>query len=869
MDGLLERGDELATLVGVVADAAAGRGALVLLAGEAGIGKTSLVRALRDAVQADVAFLVGACEPLSVPAPLAPVRELAEAAGAADLGDLETGDRLALARALLEALERRAPALAVIEDAHWADPTTLDVLRILSRRVERTHVALVLTYREDELTANEHLAQLVGDLATRPATRRMRLRPLSSSAVRELAAPAGVDAEQLARVTGGNPFLVVEAIAAREGLPASVRDAMLARVGRLGVDARRVVDAAAVVGQRVPPSLLDALVPGSAGPVEEALARGVLVADGPLLGFRHELLRDAVAATIPPPRRAELHAAVVAALARQPGAADNARLAHHAELAGLPQAAHYAALAAAEADRVGAMRETSLQAARALRLGGGLDDDERFELLVRYAHAANFGSADLEEPVAPAEEAIALARRLGDPAREGRALVALAYAFWSLDRVAEAKAAAERAVRLLEGTSDEAELVRAEATRLRMEATAFDPAVAIDAGPRALDLARRCGMEEARIDIEISVALARGHRGEREALDRLGDALAAARRAGPAIPVVRTYVNLVYIAVHLREHALVDALVREALEVFDEFQTTIPGHAIEGYGARSLLDRGRWAEARAILTRTDRNWASEQPVVAALDSLIGARRGEPNAERRLEGAWAELRRVPESSRHATIRVALVEAAWLGGDGTAARRRLREALDSPALRFARPASDLAVWAARLGLDAPALDRVPAPVAAELAGDWRGAIRSWQELDAPYEAALAALPGDDRAAREALATLHRLGADAAARAFVRERAARAGRAPRGPRRSTLANPAGLTRREQEVLNRLASGATNAAIAAALHLSERTVAHHVSAILRKLGATNRVAAVDEARARNLLAAQDGTSAAQDGQG
>jgi DNA-binding CsgD family transcriptional regulator len=155
--------------------------------------------------------------------------------------------------------------------------------------------------------------------------------------------------------------------------------------------------------------------------------------------------------------------------------------------------------------------------------------------------------------------------------------------------------------------------------------------------------------------------------------------------------------------------------------------------------------------------------------------------------------------------------------------------------------------------------------PEPVRLELAGDWRAAIRAWRALDAPYEAALAALPGDEAAAREAIGTLRRLGASAAARAFARDREARGAVSLRGPRRSTLANPAGLTRREQEVLAALADGATNPRVAAALHLSERTVAHHVSAILAKLGAPTRTAAVAAARSAGLLDGQDGPVAEQ----
>jgi DNA-binding NarL/FixJ family response regulator len=154
-------------------------------------------------------------------------------------------------------------------------------------------------------------------------------------------------------------------------------------------------------------------------------------------------------------------------------------------------------------------------------------------------------------------------------------------------------------------------------------------------------------------------------------------------------------------------------------------------------------------------------------------------------------------------------------------------------------------------------------LPEPVRLELNGDWRAAIQEWRALDAPYEAALAALAGDESAARDAVASLKRLGAAAAARAFVRERQARGAAPLRGPRRSTLANPAGLTRREQEVLSVLARGATNGEIAGTSHLSGRTVAHHVSAILGKLDAPTRTAAVDLARRAGLLAGTDGPPA------
>ena len=807
-------------------------------------------------------FLTGACEPLSVPVPLAPLRELVEAAGGGDLIDLGSDDRLVLVRRVASVLAGRAPVVAIIEDVHWADPLTLDLLRLLVRRAPQIAVAIVATFRDDEVAANRELGLLLGDVTNARGVRRIRLRPLSHVAVRELAGPSGLDVAELVRATGGNPFLVVEAVAAGERLPASVRDAALARAGRLSRAAREVADAAAVLGQRFDYSLLSAVVPGSTNAVEEALAHGVLVADGTRLGFRHELIREAIGASISPPRLAELHARAVSALVVQAGGVENARLAHHAELAGLHrEACRYATLASIEAERLGAPLQARLQAQRALRLGEDLGVPERYELLIRYSRSANFTSTRYEDAVWGAEQALAVAEQLGDPLRQARALGALAWALWSFDRMAEAKHVAERAIAVLKDTSDVAAQARAQSNHIRIEASAFDPAVAIAAGPQARELAIAAGLEEVQSDIAISVGLARGHHGRPKAVPMLADALRDAQAAGLAIQAIRGYVNLLFVGATLRRHELLDGAIGEARDLFEELDARIPCHVIEGFLARSLLDRGRWDDALPAAAYCARTWHAEAPLARAMEGLIAARRGEPGAERTLEQAWGAIPKATEDSRHGTLRCALVEAAWLRGDRPTALEHLEAARASPTTgRFARWGGELALWAARHGIELDLPAGAPDAVKLELEGDWRRAIRAWRELEAPYESALAALPGDDTAARQAQAVLHELGASAAMRAFARERAIRGARAMRGPRRSTLAHPAGLTRREQEVLEQLATGATNPAIAAALQLSERTVAHHVSAILGKLGAATRLAAIEHARSRGLLS-QDGT--------
>jgi DNA-binding CsgD family transcriptional regulator/tetratricopeptide (TPR) repeat protein len=856
---LLEREEDLAALEGAVAAARDGRGSLVLVGGEAGIGKTTLMRALRARLGERLAMVVGACEPLSVPVPLQPLRELAAGAGAGDLAELEGGDRLALARSLLSALQSGGVVVAVIEDAHWADPGTLDVVRLLARRIEDEAVVVVVTYRDDELAANQPLALLVGDLMTGPAVRRIALRPLSDAAIVQLAGPSGVDPALVARVTGGNPFLVVEAVSAGGTLPASVRAATLARVGRLGPAARGVVDAAAIIGQRVQPAVLDAVAPDCTAAVEEALARGVLTDDGRTLGFRHELIRQAVEESISAPRRAQLHCRVVAALV-DAGAGDHARLAHHAEQAGLArEAGRFATLAAAEAERVGALSEAGLQLGRALRLSSNLAAPERLELLLRFARATNF-SGRMDDALAAAEEGVVLAARIDDPLSEGRALMMLAAARWSVDAVDAARDAALAAIELLARADDGAMLARAHATYVRMEAIAFDPDVAIEAAPRALELATGCAMEEARVDVLISVGLARAHRGEADAHVVLAEALAAALSDELPLQTIRAYVNAIGAAADARDFATVQSLSAPALALFDDYQSTPPRDDVFISLGRALLDRGRWDEAIEHTRSGRRRWHGSVALALAVEGLVAARRGEPGALALLGEAWESIAGVPEGWRHGIVRAAQAEAAWLRGDRPAVIAQVRDWLGTPVgRRLARSAGELALWSARCGEPVEMPANAPQPILLELSGDWRGAVRAWQAVHAPYEAALAALPGDDRAAHQAVATLRRLGAAAAARAFAREREARGHNAPRGPRASTLANAAGLTRREQEVLTHVARGATNGTIAAALHLSERTVAHHVSAILAKLDASTRTAAVDAARSRGLLA-QDG---------
>src|SRR5439155_4500983 len=194
--------------------------------------------------------------------------------------------------ALLRELGRRPPAVLVLEDVHWADEATLDVLRLLGRRIQGVRALILASYRDDELDRAHPLRIVIGELATGRAVGRLELDPLSAPALAKLAKPHGVDVEDLYRKTNGNPFFVNEVLATGgEQIPNTVRDAVLARAGRLSTAATRLIEAAAIVPKQAAVWLLEALAGDAVDRLEECLASGMLVPTAEGATFRHELAR--------------------------------------------------------------------------------------------------------------------------------------------------------------------------------------------------------------------------------------------------------------------------------------------------------------------------------------------------------------------------------------------------------------------------------------------------------------------------------------------------------------------------------------------------------------------------------------------------
>ena len=863
MNALLEREAPLAQLKSLARRVArGGPGEVVLLRGEAGVGKTAVLDRFADQREPRLRVLRGWCDPLGAPRPLGPLTDalsgLDAGAGAELAAAVDSGDTARIYRQLLSALADGSRWVWVIEDAHWADGATLDLLRFLSRRIGALRLLLVISFRDDELAPAHPLAVTLGDLANCANVNRIELTALSLPAVATLAAGSGVNAEQLHQVSGGNPFFVTEVLAAgpdaltREALPVSVSEAVCGRLARLSAKARDIAQTVAVCGPRADVALLERICPEARSALHECLGAGVLVADGDQIRFRHELARRATRAQIPDFDRIELHRCALTALAAPPVDPNTmAALAFHADEAGDNDAAVRYGIAAAErAASLRANREAASLYALALRRADAVRDDDRVVWLERHAFAC-YLSGQAEPAVASLREAIVLRRKLSDRLAEGDDLSWLSRLLQPLGRAAEAVDAAHESLRLLQGLGPSPQLAWSLINMAHISALELDP-VCADYAARAHALGRE--LHDPAVDIR-----ARGYTALTEVFS-MGtgwDELEAVWREALATEGLEEHAGVLGVLIYwyavLRcELVRAQAYLVEASRFCDDRDLGMFSSLLTAAATLAALHQGDWdlaaRNAEQIVTRPELS-PQHRVLPQVTLALLRARRGQPPLATSADETGSCDH--PGDLVHlGVVWAARAEMAWLAGDDERAVAEARAGLAASGER-ADPwlVGSLRRWIHLGGgtIDAADADgAVATPYDLEVGGQWESAAQEWADRGCPYDAALALLGGDMTGVKSALDTFRRLGAKAAARRAQQRLAALRERAPRTRQADKLSDPHALTGRQRQVFDLLAAGRSNPEIAAELHISPKTVGHHVEAILAKLGVQNRTHAV-----------------------
>ena len=971
---LVGREAELAEIQAVWQEVCEGQPAGIVISGEAGIGKSRLVAECMERITADGStVLFGMCVRItSGGLPYGPILEalrrllqdrqvltLAELLGPshADLDQLlhidetlfadpaaQAPGRLNRSRlyesflALLTRLAHDAPVLLVVEDIHWAEQSTLDLLMFLTAALRTERVMVALTYRDEQL-ASGPLSSTLLELFRRPTLTHLALTPFDLSelsALLEPLAPGPLSPEAMQRIadlSGGNAFFAQELLAAQriEGtgwLPSHVRDVVMLRIATLSSSARQLVRCAAVAGREMSHALLSTV---SELPEHELLdAVRELVASHVLIPrpsdsyrFRHALTQEAVYADLLPGERQALHALVAAALSDYPKLGGGQRsvvtalVAHHWDAAGNVKMALAAAVAAGRAAMdIQGFSEGLQHFRRALALWPEAVDTavagvDRPELLAAAARCAYHADQDAVA-VQLVEEAL---RELPPEEAVRRALMHEALGSYQT-RIDGARAldALHEAYRLLEDTGETRERARVTAALAQALSTRGRYADSAPFWEEALGLARCAGCRrEEVLGLRTSGWHLAMHGEPDTGIGRMREALRLARVDGDIEGVSVSYNHLSLALDFVGRSADTLRHVTEALDWVSEHQTLYtPMIDMLDSIVFVLFRLGRWEQAEEIADRLYASHGSSRVLMTAavLAELATARGDQERAAREIRTAQGMLEGNDDPLNHGVVHAAAATSALWREDHRTARAELGRGLEivgsrgddqqlvalcalgvrieadeaerGRARRLAEPPTDVVATATRLHHrlqrvwhdmghrrhSFPETELDVATADAELARlrgggsamSWGLIAGGWDRLARPYPAAYARwreaelLVADrDPRAREVLRLAHTATAALRATALGGEIVALARRArvdledhaAPAPGPPPTANPFNLTDRELQVLPLLRAGHRNREIAKELYISESTASVHVSNILSKLGAKNRVEA------------------------
>ena len=844
---LLER-DKYLTVLETAFEGLKGGGLVILISGEAGIGKTSLVENFIKKTEDRANILWGACDDLFTPRPLGPLYDIAAQLknGLAELLNRQVTRPEIFTRFLNDLQKKVTPSVVVLEDVHWADESTLDLIKFIGRRADKTNSLFIITYRDDEIDPGHPLRSVLGDIPSKNLIR-IKLPSLTEKTVNAMASLMGIN--NLFLITGGNPFLIAELLNNRNGgIPATIKDSILTRVSKLSAAARDLVELVSVVPTKVEKRLASEIIPIKEEILDECLNCGILKLEGEYLSFKHELSRMACEESLTESKRQLLNEKVLQVLLKQKILENYlARIIHHAGKAqNKAVIIKYAPKAADQASALGAHKLAAEHYGNALKYAESISPEEKINLFEGRSYEC-YLTGQVEEAIKAGETAIELLRKWPDPRREGENYRRIAKMLWYNCDEKKGEEYIDKAIKILEKLPPGKYLAMAYSNKSQTYMLREETGPAIRWGEKALRLARELNEEETEAHALNNIGTAKMFEGDDSGEEYLKKSLELSLKNNFYEHTMRAYINLGSLMLQKRRMAEADKYFSEGTEYCSGKDLYIFSLCMAGHNANTRLYTGHWneaAETAAVVFKKENIPFGNRIIPLLVIGIIRARRGDPGAMKMIEEADLLAPQIGETDKIVAVKSVKAEAYWL-------QNKLDEIIDEVEEVYNKiklgknpwEIGQIAYWLCK-GNRLPEIpSKIAMPFMLQIKGDWKSAAGLWKELDCPYEQAMALSEGNEEAMRKAVELFDHLGATAASH-LIKQKMRISGlkSIPKGPIKTTRKNPAGLTGRQLEVLNLLGKGLSNNEIGNRLYISPKTVDHHISAILSKLNIHSR---------------------------
>ncbi len=824
---------------------------VVVISGEAGIGKTSLVEKFVQEVKDQVNILWGTCDALFTPRPLGPLYDIAAQLknGLLNLLDSQTARSTIFAKFYTILKESSLPNILIIEDVHWADESTLDLIKYLGRRVDKINSLFIITYRDDEIGSEHPLRLVLGDIPAKDLIK-IKLPALTEATVEKLADKHGV--KNLYQATSGNPFLVTELLNHKEvGVPSTIKDSILTRVSRLSEHARDFVELVSIVPTKAEKWLVNEIIPLDPKLLDECFNSKILKIDEGAISFKHEISRLVVEESLNDLKRELYNEKILQILLKQDKIENHlARIIHHAAKSNNKKVIiKYAPIAAKQASKLGAHLLAESHYKNLLKFADELSIKDKIDIYENKSYEC-YLNGKVGQGIKDGETVLTMLKEFPDPIREGENYRRISRMLWYDCNDKKAEEYVDKAIEILEDQPHGKELALAYSNKSQTYMLREETEQAIKWGEKALKLAVKIKDQEIEAHALNNIGTAKMFIDDSTGEEFLQKSLKISLQNDFAEHTMRAYINLGCLLLQKRDLKRANKYFTEGSEYCSDKDLFTLILCMASHLSNVKLYLGEWDSAIETANTVFQNEYvpdGNKIIPLFIIGIIRARRGDPGFMNLFDESNRLAAKLREIDKIVTIKSATAEAYWL-------QNKLDEIIEEIELLYRKIQytnnpwyyGSLSYWLWKADRLKEIPKKIARPYLLQITGKWKEASELWKELNCPYEQAMALSEGDEEAMKQAVELFNQLGASASSQ-IIKQKMRELGikSVPKGPRKSTKINPAGLTLRQMEVLKLLGMGLSNNEIGNNLYISPKTVDHHISAIFSKLNIHSRTEA------------------------